>query len=188
MSENFMNEDVKTRLILSGLCELFDHGVRDFSLRRAALAAGVSCAAPYRYFKSKEDYIAAILSYLAAKWELMSSEIASAHKDDAEVLIAALAVANIKFWLSNKNLRSAMIMASEEGSAVKPFVFDKRLCNELSSYLTERSVPENEIKGRINALRALIVGYVSLIGSGELPNAPITYKEIERQIKSFIIQ
>ncbi len=58
MEEAFQKEDVKTRLLLAGLNELSEYGVRDFSLRRAAEAAGVSCAAPYRYFKGKEEYVA----------------------------------------------------------------------------------------------------------------------------------
>ena len=55
MKEELWLEDVKTRLLLAGVKELSEYGARDFSLRRAAEAAGVSCAAPYRYFKGKEE-------------------------------------------------------------------------------------------------------------------------------------
>ena len=55
MEQEFIENSVRTRLILSGMSEIEKHGVNDFSLRRVALAAQVSCAAPYRHFKDKEE-------------------------------------------------------------------------------------------------------------------------------------
>ena len=46
MEEIYTSDNVKSRLILAGLKELDQHGVVDFSLRRVAIGAGVSCAAP----------------------------------------------------------------------------------------------------------------------------------------------
>ena len=57
MEDRFIEENVRLRLILSGISELEEHGIADFSLRRAAMGAQVSCAASYRHFKSKEEYI-----------------------------------------------------------------------------------------------------------------------------------
>ena len=51
MEEKITVDDVRSRLLFSGLKELERHGVSDFSLRRVAQDAGVSCAAPYRHFK-----------------------------------------------------------------------------------------------------------------------------------------
>ena len=53
LEENFAPANVRSRLLFSGLKELETHGVADFSLRRVAQDAGVSCAAPYRHFKDK---------------------------------------------------------------------------------------------------------------------------------------
>ncbi|MBO5879898.1 MAG: helix-turn-helix transcriptional regulator, partial [Clostridia bacterium] len=54
MEDRFVEENVKHRLILAGIRELEEYGITDFSLRRVAVSAQVSCAAPYRHFKSKE--------------------------------------------------------------------------------------------------------------------------------------
>ncbi len=188
MVERFVEEDVKTRLLLSGIRELSEYGARDFSLRRAAEAAGVSCAAPYRYFKGKEEYVAEIISYLVSKWELMANEICSANEDGGSALIAELAVTSIRFWLSNKNLRSALIMSGEENSLVKPSFFDKRLAGELSKYFSGKGLSECECNGRVNAMRSLVIGYVTLVGSGELRNSEETFSDIKRQVEKFLCE
>ena len=54
--EGFIEESVRERLIIAGIEELRERGVQNFSLRRAALSAQVSCAAPYRHFKDKNEY------------------------------------------------------------------------------------------------------------------------------------
>ena len=65
MEEAYVEKSVRTRLILAGITELEEHGLGDFSLRRAALAAQVSCAAPYRHFKDKDEYIREIITHVA---------------------------------------------------------------------------------------------------------------------------
>ena len=68
MEKVYPDDGVRTRLILSALDELCEHGVVDFSLRRVALKAQVSCAAPYRHFKSKEELITETAKYITMKW------------------------------------------------------------------------------------------------------------------------
>ena len=81
MEQEFIENSVRTRLILAGMSEIEKHGVNDFSLRRVALAAQVSCAAPYRHFKDKDEYIREIISYVNSKWELLSREIERIYGD-----------------------------------------------------------------------------------------------------------
>jgi AcrR family transcriptional regulator len=57
MDQDYGMRSVKTRLILAGLNEIEEYGIKNFSLRRVALGAQVSCAAPYRHFKDKDDFI-----------------------------------------------------------------------------------------------------------------------------------
>ena len=48
---------VRDRLIEAGIREIEANGLQNFSLRHVAQLCGVSCAAPYRHFKDKEEYI-----------------------------------------------------------------------------------------------------------------------------------
>ena len=46
MEDANLETSVRTRLLLAGLSEMEKHGEGDFSLRRVAKEAQVSCAAP----------------------------------------------------------------------------------------------------------------------------------------------
>lgn len=109
MEEPNLETDVRTRLILSGLREIEEHGEGDFSLRRVAQNAQVSCAAPYRHFKDREDLIGAILAYVQGKWALLCREISTAFADDFARRLTELSLAYLRFWLSNPNYRSLLL-------------------------------------------------------------------------------
>ncbi len=182
MNELYMEEDVKTRLILSGITELEEHGIRDFSLRRAALLAGVSCAAPYRYFKSKEEYVGKIFAYLASKWDLLFSEIEEVFRSDEGAMLTELSVANIRFWLANRNLRSLLLLSDEEAGGAKISDFDKRLTEAFFSYFSSHGCGSTDAKARSLAVRAELLGYVTLIGAGALQNTEDVLLGIKAQI------
>ncbi len=185
MAERFMDEDVKTRLILSGIAEIESGGVKDFSLRRAAELAGVSCAAPYRYFKSKEDYITNIYSYLAEKWNLLLLEIERAYSFDKRAFLLEALTANIRFWLANKNLRTALMMADGGEGKLSLSDFDKVLFEKIEAYLNEYGVEEKEIRLRLTSLRAALYGFITLIGA-EAKEATSEFSNVKSTFEYFI--
>ena len=186
MEEAFLKEDVKTRLLLAGLKELADFGARDFSLRRAAVAAGVSCAAPYRYFKDKDEYVAEIISYLSSRWELMAREIVKSYKPLGHSIIAELAVANVRFWLAHKNAASVLLMGGEGITYKSSSLFGKALSEKFYSFFNLQGCGEGYVKEKVTAVRALLIGYLSLIVSGELPDIAESLSGIKTQIDNFL--
>lgn len=52
--------DLKNALVEEALAQIASHGAHSLSLREVARSAGVSHAASYRHFRSKEDLLAAI--------------------------------------------------------------------------------------------------------------------------------
>ena len=110
MEDIYIEESVKKRLILAGLKELEAHGAVDFSLRRVAVSAEVSCAAPYRHFKSREALIEAIISYIKEQWLLMCHTIESA-VPALDARVRALCVAYMRFWIGNPNFRSVLFLS-----------------------------------------------------------------------------
>ena len=185
MEEAFLKEDVKSRLLLSGLNELSEYGARDFSLRRAAVAAGVSCAAPYRYFKGKEEYVAQIISYLSSRWELMAKEILRSRESLDENALSELFVANVRFWVSNKNAASVIVISGENEEFSNLELFGNALSENLRAFLSVKN-SEEFVTQKIVALKALFTGYVTLISSGIIPNAEESYLGIKRQVSDFI--
>ena len=66
---------LREALILAGIHEINASGVAGFSIRRVADACGVSCAAPYRHFESKHEFVAAIVDYVNDIWAQQQEEI-----------------------------------------------------------------------------------------------------------------
>lgn len=108
MQKNDM-DSVRERLIIAGKKELEERGAKDFSLRRVALAAGVSCAAPYRHFADKEELIRAIVAYVREGFEMLLEQISTAFADrPGEALCEAL-TAGVRFWTANGDFRSILL-------------------------------------------------------------------------------
>ena len=79
----------KVELLLAGIQEVRLHGVQNFSVRRIAASCGVSCSAPYKHFKNKNDYILAILHYINQQWHEVEHEILSQVPNDTRERLVA---------------------------------------------------------------------------------------------------
>lgn len=161
MEEQYIEESVRTRLILAGIAELEEHGLADFSLRRAALAAQVSCAAPYRHFKDKDDYIRAIIAYVNSKWELMSREIKKIHANDPKRLALEMCMASLRFRLANRNFRSVFTLANRDG---EDGGLDSAVVAAVGAYADARGLTPSERELKAYTARALILGSLTLAG------------------------
>jgi len=165
MEQNYIEESVRARLILAGISELEEHGITDFSLRRAALAAQVSCAAPYRHFKDKDEYINEIIKYVATKWELLTDEIKKVFSLDPRRLAIETAIASLRFRAANRNFSSVFALASRlEGESV----FDLSLINAVSEYCRVHGIEGDERAMKIFTVRAIISGAASLMHEGNI--------------------
>ena len=93
------HETVKQKLIIAGIKEIEMHGITDCSLRRVASACNVSCAAPYKHFKSKEDFIAEIVLYIHSQWTMLEEQVMSVFEGDVKKQLIETCIAYIKFWI-----------------------------------------------------------------------------------------
>ena len=187
MQERGFEDSVRTRLILSGIGELCEHGVSDFSLRRVALAAEVSCAAPYRHFKDKDELILEIIRYIFSKWQLLSSEIESIYKPSPRKLIVELATANVAFWAANGNFRSVLMLEAGEddtcGANAELRLFDAPILSAISLLATERSLSEEERASLEFFVTSLIYGTVMLITTGKLSDTASAVKMVRSTLE-----
>lgn len=161
MEENYIEESVRVRLILSGISELEEHGITDFSLRRAALGAQVSCAAPYRHFKDKDEYIREIIKYVNSKWELLTREIEKIFESDTRRLAIEICIASLRFRMANRNFRSVFTLAARDGDKN---VLDFKVISAVKLYCGERGLSEHETDVKIFVARALVSGALNLVG------------------------
>ena len=61
------NMDLREELLQAGIEEINAYGANGLSLRRVATACHVSTAAPYKHFKDKKEFIAAIIDYVNSR-------------------------------------------------------------------------------------------------------------------------
>ena len=185
MEDREVFDDVRTRLIRAGQEELLVRGVSDFSLRRVALSAQVSCAAPYRHFKNKEELIGAIVDRLREDWMLLTSNISEIFPDVNE-RIAELCVSGVRFWIANGNLRS-VLTSSEGGRTGKSVLssFDYPMTRAVGEYSAVRGLDAPSRDMLVFTLLSLLYGAVMLIGSGADADATIANmrKKIEAELR-----
>ena len=148
MSENINENNLRTRLILAGLKELEEHGIKDFSLRRVAIMAEVSCAAPYRHFKNKDQLILGVLQYIKDDWFLLCKQISSVFANDLPSLAKELCASAVKFWIANGNFLSVLflVQSSTDREQKKmlakfdePIIDTIRKISEYKSFSKEKS-------------------------------------------------
>ncbi len=185
MEERYIVEDVRYRLILAGLNELLLHGIRDFSLRRVALAAQVSCAAPYRHFKDKDELICAIVEYVASKWLLLSGEIKRAFCTDTKRLAVELSVAAVRFWVANGNFRTVLMTDAEVSERRLSYMsnFDKDIIEAIDGHFQGKNISPSELERVKISVRSIIYGTVMLIGTGRLENTPSTIASVRKTVE-----
>lgn len=159
METEYIEESVRTRLILSGISELEEHGISDFSLRRAALSAQVSCAAPYRHFKDKDEYINEIVKYVNSKWELLVKEIYKVFSDRPRELAIEMCMAAIRFRVANKNFRTVFMLSTH---TMATELFNKEIVDAISQYATFKGLSDRERELKIFTAEALISGSLVL--------------------------
>ncbi len=164
MENNFIEKNVRTRLIVAGINELEERGIRDFSLRRVALRAEVSCAAPYRHFKDKNEFISEIIKYISSKWMLLCHEVEKVFSNDKRRLIIELAVANLRFWLANANYRTVLMTVSTSSGDVLSD-FDSPLISSVREWCAASG---EDAETKIFTVRALLYGSVMMTSSDAL--------------------
>ena len=166
MEENFAMDNVRSRLLFSGLKELETHGVSDFSLRRVAQDAGVSCAAPYRHFKDKDELIGQIIKFVLEGWTLLSAQISEIFADDPKALVAELSVAGLRFWIANGNFRTVIMAFASLGEAENGALreFDRPIAAAVKSYAEISGISDYE--SIIFKILSMLYGAVILVDGG----------------------
>lgn len=181
---DYMEADVQKRLILAGIRELEEHGPADFSLRRVAQLSGVSCAAPYRHFKSREDLIIEIMNYVNSKWDLLFHQICEIYDNDIKSAICEAAASAVKFFAANSNYR-AVIFSSLFDPDEKRSNARKHISSEIDSLVTKYCsfAKLENAKERSFAIRSALYGTITMICGGETENAHREIEFLKNQIK-----
>ncbi|MBQ3100370.1 MAG: TetR/AcrR family transcriptional regulator [Clostridia bacterium] len=178
---------IKQRLIEAGICEIEAHGVTDFSLRRTAAICGVSCAAPYKHFKSKDELILAILDRYRGEWNDISRNIGARFPYDLRNQLTEMSIEYIRFLVSNKAYMTIVMSLNKLSddknafSAMQIELSDIAI-ERVARYCQEQKMPDEIKKAKLFVVRSLIYGAALMISNGELKNEEETYLMVRRAI------
>lgn len=167
---NTVDQSVKERLLVAGLREIEEHGFNDFSLRRVASSCNLSCAAPYRHFKSKEELLIEIFKYINSRWQMLKREIDKAYADNIGRRIIELSVAYLRFlivtpsYLSMMFQKNQLISEAELKALQKP---DDFLPELVSIYGKEKNWDDEKIYNTVYNIKSSLYGTALLVRNCE---------------------
>lgn len=137
---------------------------------RRVTACHVSCAAPYRHFKDKNELIAAIIDYVNDQWARRQDEILSTCGTGLREQIIEVCLGYIRFLMEEPSYRSVLMLKSEEFDNLyhKKRTQFGSTAQTLQHHLFEASgYPEEVWNRKLLACRSLIFGSVFLFDAGE---------------------
>jgi AcrR family transcriptional regulator len=180
---------LKEELILAGIDVLEQEGAANFSLRKTTAKCGVSAAALYRHFASKEDLLAGIVDYINGKWSKREDEVllglsGASTKDK----LVEVSVKYIEFLMENPHFRSVIMMRDDKLPTES--LRQKSRMREVTSGLISRYCEESGLTDerkiiKTYVVRSLIYGAALMFDNGELvfcpQNMALVREMIERE-------
>ena len=171
MAENKQQKNVSERLIIAGIEEINKYGLQSFSVRRVANECGVSCAAPYKHFKDRQSFVAAIIKYINKQWGDRQQKILLQFPNDTRKQLLEVSLDYVRFLVENPHFRSIIMLKDEE--------FDseyKNMRSQLSGltqelikrYCKETDIPEGIERRKTYIIRSLVYGAALMFDNGEL--------------------
>ena len=134
--KTYHHEDLRGALIQSALKIISKHGIEDLTLREVARLAGVSHAAPYRHFKSKNELLAAVAEDGFKKLFEVQRE---ARKQASPLQqLQALGVSYVLF--ATKNISHFRVMFAREFADKKEFPGLYEIANQTLNQLKQTIV------------------------------------------------
>ena len=175
------SETSRERIIKATIREIADHGVADFSIRRVAAECGVSCAAPYKHFKNKNELILEVLRYINRRWAEVQKEVLLLHPGDYRAMILDLCLAYIRFLCENPGFQAIILLndSSLDASQIREKGKISVLSNDVvQHYCASVNMPSEVMQRKVYIIRSLLFGAVILMKNGSLENAEATYRMI----------
>lgn len=171
--------DLREKLILAGIEEIRAHGVEAFSMRRAAAACGVSCAAPYKHFRDKEAFLSAILDYISSLWAVRQEKVTQRYPMNLRQQLVESSLEYIRFLVENPAFR-AILLSAFSGHQAPLSGHSQQL---IAAYAQSVGMDERTLRLKTYIVRSLIYGAAILFGTGEL-----TYNEDNMALAAYTIE
>lgn len=163
---------MREKLILAGVDEINEFGIRNFSTRRVAKRCGVSCAAPYKHFKDSHEFIAEIFGYMNGIYEQRQREVIGRYAAcGTQTLLIEISLEYIRFLVEHPEFRRIVMQrfddCGEEYRCLRGRLSEKTY-EIVSRYCREVGMPEEVRRRKTFIVRAVIYSAAMFFDNGEL--------------------
>ena len=175
------SSNLREELILAGIQEINTYGINNISLRRIAETCNVSCAAPYRHFKDKNELIAAIIDYVNDLWATRQEEILRTCGDSLREQIIEISLNYIRFLMEKPLYRSILTLKNKDFDNLyhKKRTQFGSLSQTLDAYLFACSgLTRDDWSRKQLIFRSIIFGSIFLFDNGEFEYNEATMEHI----------
>ena len=163
--------ETKEKFIDAALEELYLYGTAGFSIRNVAKTCGLSCAAPYRHFKSKNDLIEEVIRAVAERWKARVLALLDGHNGSTREKIVDICVAYIRFLCENPGYFSVAVMNEKflnPQQVREKSLISKEVKEVVNIYCDEVGMSESVKKRKTFIVRALILGAAEMMTADSL--------------------
>ena len=168
MERSYHHGNLKEELIKKGIELISEVGEENLSLRKLAIICGVSNAAPYTHFKSKDELLKEMSLYILnlLKLELENTRKKYKNKDDLLVMLGKTYVIfflkNPKYYYflsSRKDIEIDLSLKIDNSNMTALDILKEEAINKFSKL----SISDKDIQNKILAMWSLVAGLVSII-------------------------
>lgn len=168
-SKSYHHGDLRHVLIETGIKLINQYGEEKLSLRKVAEECGVSNAAPYAHFKSKDEFIGAMQQHVLQLFTATLEATIEKYKN-SNSLLAMLGKSYVMFFYQNplyfdflfsqKNIKVTLRLDNENKYENPPIEILKDVAIQTFSKV---NLPDKVIQNKIIAMWALVHGLSAII-------------------------
>ena len=173
--------NLRQELILAGIDEINESGANGFSIRRVAQACHVSSAAPYKHFRDKREFIAAIIDYVNEQWAEAQEEVLRSCGDDTRKQMVEVAVAYVRFLMEKPHYRQILMLKNADFNNLyhrKNGEINSRTEQIMGKIKEAYGLTDEVWRRKALMVRSLLFGSVFMFDSGEFTYTPEALEDI----------
>ena len=193
MSDKYHHGDLRNALIEEGIKMINSGGEGSLSMRKLAEKCGVSMAAPYAHFKSKDDLINAMKNHVTDNFtEHLEKSVSKIRDGGIEKKIIALGNAYVLFFMEHPEYFTFLFsrgyihvnldFSKSDENSFKPFLILKDLCTQ---YFAEKKPELSDYEKELEIIRiwASVQGLTSIIFMNNVKWSRSWKKEISNLLR-----
>ncbi len=183
------NEANREKFIRAAVSELEEHGVSDFSIRRVARRCGLSCAAPYKHFESRDALMLEVIRHIKKTWLTIWQDTMEAHREESlREQIVAVCLSYLTFLCTYPEYQSIIFMndrAFPQEMREEKAKISTATETLIADYCRSVSMPEPILRRKRFLIQSSLYGAAIMINSGVMPfdscSLALVRESIERE-------